>query len=145
MEFSKNYYPLNAFRICADKIEGDVGGRIFCPLNDEGIQFCGMTELLVMMDEMFDRAGYPQAFQDKRSFEQMKERRNLYRGIPKSVMAPSSIVIQKGKHTTFDVLVHSRKNTSWQGEIYDEDGNFLADFDGEIQLMAAIEKYVSMM
>lgn len=145
MEFSKNYYPLNAFRICADKIEDDVEGRIFCPLNGEEIRFCGMTELLVIMDEVFDRAGYPQAFQDKRSFEQMKERRNLYRGIPKSVMAPEAIIMQKGKHITFDVLVHSRKNTSWQGEIYDEDGSLLVNFDGEIQLMAAIEKYVSMM
>jgi len=69
MKFTSNYYPLNAFRICADKIDDDVEGRVFSPLKAEMISFSSMAGLLVKMDELFDQVGYPQAFQDKRRFD----------------------------------------------------------------------------
>lgn len=140
MEFTHNYYPPNAFRICADEIGEDVKGRVFSPLQTEEISFGGMTELLVKMDELFDKVGYPQAFQDKRSFDVSKESGNLYRGIPESRREPVSIIEKSGLCRTFDVLVHSRKNTSWQGEVYDEKGLFLDGFDGEIALLDCIIK-----
>ena len=141
MKFTQNYYPLNAFRICADRIDDDVEGRVFSPLNKEKICFSGMADLLVKMDELFDRVGYPQAFQDKRSFDRDKEHSNLYRGIPESELAPAVILEQTGNCKTFDVLVHSRKNTSWQGELYDEENVFLNGFDGEIELLESIVRY----
>lgn len=138
MEFTYKYYPPNAFRICADKIEKDVEGRVCSPLQLETIHFSGMTELLVKMDELFDKVGYPQAFQDKRSFDSDKEANNLYRGIPVSKREPADILNYTGECKTFDILVHSRKNTSWQGEIYNEKGAFLGGFDGEIALLSSI-------
>lgn len=144
MKFTSNYYPLNAFRICADKIDDDVEGRVFSPLKADMISFSSMAGLLVNMDELFDQVGYPQAFQDKRSFDNGKEHTNLYRGIPESEMAPALILKQKGVHKTFDVLVNSRKNTSWQGELYDENGAFLKSFDGEIELLEGIVKLSTM-
>ncbi|MBS7302820.1 MAG: hypothetical protein KIG50_01615 [Lachnospiraceae bacterium] len=141
MVFSEKNYPLNAFRICADKVIDDVAGRAFCPLTAECIAFSGMGELLVKMDELFDRVGYPQAFQDKRSFDNDKERSNLYRGIPEKERASLDIVSQLGEQTTFDVLVNSRKNTSWQGSIYQVDGTFVSDFDGEIELLSALVRH----
>lgn len=143
MEFTNKYYPLNAFRICADRIDKDVEGRVFSPLKADKIDFSGMAGLLVKMDELFDLVGYPQAFQDKRSFDVAKERTNLYKGIPESEMAPAAILEQRGVQKTFDVLVNSRKNTSWQGEVYDENGVFLNSFDGEIQLLESIVRVTS--
>ncbi len=138
MYITEKYYPLNAFRICADYIGEDVKGRVFSPLNAECISFCGMGELLVKMDELFDRVGYPQAFQDKRSFDKDRERMNLYRGIPDSEWKPADIIRESGKVCTFDVVVTSRKNTSWQGTVHTDDGTVLGDFDGEIALLATI-------
>lgn len=138
MFITKRYYPLNAFRICADKIDNDVEGRIFTPLQAECIYFCGMGELLVKMDELFDCVGYPQAFQDKRSFESGKERMNLYRGIPRGIMKAEEIVSQTGMQKTFDVIVNARRNTSWQGSVYMSDGSFVKDFKGEIEMLESI-------
>lgn len=138
MVISEKYYPLNAFRICADRIGEDVEGRVFSPLQAESIAFCGMGELLVKMDELFDRVGYPQAFQDRRTFETTGERVNLYRGIPESEQKPIDIISQSGKVKTFDIIVNSRKNASWQGSVYMSDGTFVNDFNGEIEMMAGI-------
>lgn len=138
MFVTDNYYPLNAFRICADRIDEDVAGRVFSPLRLECIAFRGMGELLVKMDELFDKVGYPQAFQDKRSFDKDRERVNLYRGIPEGELKPTDIVDKCGIVKTYDVIVNSRKNTSWQGTVYNADGTFVADFNGEIALLAAI-------
>jgi len=140
MYITEKYYPLNAFRICADVISDDVEGRVFSPLKAESISFRGMGELLVKMDELFDRVGYPQAFQDKRSFDKDKERVNLYRGIPEGELKPADIIRESGKVRTFDVVVNSRKNTSWQGCVQTDDGTVLGDFDGEIALLAIILK-----
>jgi len=138
MVISEKYYPLNAFRICADKIDGDVSGRVFSPLQEESVSFLGMGELLVKMDELFDRVGYPQAFQDKRSFDNDRERTNLYRGIPDGERKPGDIISQFGDVKTYDVVVTTRKNTSWQGSVQTDDGTVLGDFDGEIALLAII-------
>ena len=138
MVISTEYYPLNAFRICVDNMGADIRGRAYSPLKKEEILFSGVGELLVKMDELFDDVGYPQAFQDKRSFDVDKERSNLYRGIPKSVLAADKIVKQYGICKTVDVLVISRKNTSWQGELYDDKGVYSKNFDGEIELLSSI-------
>ena len=144
MKFTPKYYPLNAFRICADKLGDDVEGRVFSPLKAEAIHFSGMADLLVKMDALFDKVGYPQAFQNKRSFDSGKELSNLYRGIPESAIPPEEILKQSGNCKTYDVLIHSRKNTSWQGELYDEKSVFLNSFDGEIELLESIVKYSEM-
>lgn len=138
MYITEKYYPLNAFRICADMIGEDVEGRVYSPLKAECIPFRGMGELLVKMDALFDKVGYPQAFQDKRSFDKDKERVNLYRGIPDGELKPAGIISNIGKVRTFDVVVTSRKNTSWQGTVQTDDGTVLGDFDGEIALLATI-------
>ena len=39
MKFTPKYYPLNAFRICADKMGDDVEGRVFSPLKAEAIHY----------------------------------------------------------------------------------------------------------
>ena len=138
MIITEKKYPLNAFRICIDRIEGNVEGRVFSPLQKECIFFADMGDVLVKMDELFDKVGYPQAFQDKRSFGDGRERFNLYQGVPKGELSAAKIVLQAGKYRTFDIVVNSRKNTSWQGSIYVENGMFLSDFDGEIELLTKI-------
>lgn len=134
------YFPANAFRICIDKIELDISGRIYSPLSSEPIPFVSMSEIFVKMDELFDRCGYPQAFQDKRSFDTGKERKNVYRGLPEVWRETENILTQCGRKRTFDVIVKSRQNTSWQGNLYDGDGNCAADFNGEVELLSSMIK-----
>ena len=142
MKQSHSYYPLNSFRICVDSIENCMMGRAFSPLKKEEISFSELGELVIKMDELFDFMGYPQAFQDKRSFVTKKNQWNLYKGIPKSVLEQNAIFDKKGILITLDILVITRKNSSWQGEIYDEEGNFIHQFTGEVDLLNEISNRI---
>ena len=136
----KKYYPPNAFRICIDAIQEDIEGRIYSPLLAEEIPFVSVGEILVKMDELFDRFGYPQAFQDKRSFDSDRDSVNLYRGLPKTEQETGRILTQSGKLQTLDMIVKSRQNTSWQGALYDVEGVLLSEFDGEVELLSTLIK-----
>lgn len=135
MENRKSFYSANRFRVCIDSYREDISGRVYSPLCEEEIAFQGIGELLLKMDRLFDRMGYPQAFQNKRSFEHKTETENLYRGIPQTVQDTESIRRQAGRHYTCDIEVESRRNTSWQGEILAVDGSALGKFDGEVELL----------
>lgn len=135
---TKKIFPPNAFRVCVDDLKDDIAGRIYSPLETEAILFVSIGELLVKMDELFDRYGYPQAFQDKRSFDSGKEQGNLYRGLPKTEHEDEKILCQSGREGTFDIIVKSRQNTSWQGALYDKEGILLKEFNGEVELLAGM-------
>lgn len=135
MEDQKRYYPVNMFRVCIDRYQEDISGRVCSPVSEEDIPFSGIGELLVKMDKLFDDIGYPQAFQDKRSFEEEKSMGNVYRGIPEAVRDVRGILEQKGICCTYDISVESRRNTSWQGVIYDVAGGKREKFKGEVELL----------
>jgi len=63
-----NQYPRNAIRICIDYYEQGLTGRAFSPLCANEINYSGIQELLLKIDDIFDRAGYPQAFHERRTF-----------------------------------------------------------------------------
>lgn len=142
MEKLKTFYPVNMFRVCIEAIQRDISGRIFSPLSSEVINFSDIGELLLTMDKLFDKVGYPQAFQTKRTFADKKESGNAYRGVPSPVRDIQSILEQRGTKGTYDIVVMSRRNTSWQGEVYGIDGDNKGEFNGEVELLALLTKLV---
>jgi len=137
MIFNENYYPVNAFRICIDMARGVIEGKIYTPLSSEPIPFVGV-ESVMKMDELFDEVGYPQAFHDKRTFEKSESRINFYSGKPEGLTQPQDIIKKCGIRATFDILVKTRMNASWQGTIYSTEGREISSFDGDIELMEKI-------
>lgn len=135
MNQGKRFYSVNMFRVCMDACGDYINGNAHSPMCKEKIAFSGIGELLLKMDKLFDSIGYPQAFQNKRSFEDGKGIDNTYRGIPKPVRMPEEILGEYGQVCTYDIEVISRRNTSWQGIIYDVDGTEKTRFDGEMQLL----------
>lgn len=139
---SKGLYPVNMFRVCIDTHKEDISGRVHSPICVEEIVFTGIGELLLKMDKLFDSIGYPQAFQNKRSFENREQLSNAYKGIPKAVREPEGILKQVGQCCTYDIAVVSRRNTSWQGIIYDVDGLEQGKFNCEVELMEKLTRLV---
>ncbi len=140
MDKSKRFYSVNMFRVCIDAYQGDISGRIYSPMSVKEITFAEIGELLLKMDKLFDSIGYPQAFQNKRSFEDERQIDNAYRGIPKAVRDAESILDKSGECCTYDIQVISRRNTSWQGVIYGTDGAELGEFNGEVELLEQLTK-----
>lgn len=132
-------YPANGFRICVDAEEQDMAGRIYSLLVPEAITYSGWNELFLKMDAVFDQVGYPQAFQEKRSFTGGTKAAS-YQGSPKLLQPYEAVTHERGLLWTVDVVVISRRDTSWQGIVYDLDRQELGQFDGELGLMKILEQ-----
>lgn len=142
MNQGRKFYSVNMFRICMDACGDYISGNAYSPMCKDEISFSGIGELLLKMDKLFDSIGYPQAFQNKRSFEKGIGTDNAYRGIPKPVRVAEEILEEHGRVCTYDVEVISRRNTSWQGVIYDTEGTEKARFDGEVKLLENLAELV---
>ena len=137
-------YPLKAFRLCIDENRHDVIGRIYMPMISETILFKGWSEVILKMDRLYDEYGYPQAFQEKRSF--VKEeivKKSWYFGEPERRVKTDYILSQYGTLLTANVTVRSRRNTSWQGELFADDGTMMEQFESEIELMAILDRMIN--
>lgn len=132
-------YPANGFRICVDTEEQDMAGRIYSLLVPEVITYSGWNELFLKMDAVFDQVGYPQAFQEKRSFTGGTKAAS-YQGSPKLLQPYEAVTHERGLLWTVDVVVISRRDASWQGIVYDLDRQELGQFDGELGLMKILEQ-----
>ena len=130
-------YPLNAVRICIDRYRNyDVEGRIYSRLQQEPILFRNCGEMLLKADYIFDERGFPQTFQQRRCFGE--NRRVTYRK-PRNILPnDASILEQRGSFGTYDVIVRSRKKSSWQGIFRKRDGTRTEEFQSEMELLNCI-------
>lgn len=132
-EEKKNFSP-NAFRVCVDSRENDIRGLVYSPLVEHPISYNGLNELMLKMDKVFDSNGYPQAFQEKRSFLRRTPRQASYNGVPEVLPESRDIFEKEGSFFTVDVVVESRRNTSWQGYVQSIDGTKIGEFKSDIEL-----------
>ncbi len=135
MENKRKRYQINSIRVCIDSYENGLVGRVYTPLYADEITFVGIQELLLKADKVFDQAGYPQAFHERRTFWGIMKAKKPYAGIPKPILDGARILEKKGKIITYDVIVRSRRNAGWQGTILNENGKRVHDFQGELELL----------
>lgn len=128
--------------MCVNEVSKDISGNAISPLVKGKMAFCGVHELFLKMDTVFDRVGYPQAFQEKRSFSEEKEQRGSYQGIPEPVENIENICRENGKILFFDIMVCSRRNASWQGGVFDKQGQMIAEFQGELELLEILQRSI---
>lgn len=130
-------FPVNAVRICFDLFDHDVQGRVYSPMSRHAILFRDCGEMFLKADALFDRKGYPQAFQEKRSFQNISESQGCF-DVPKSLLTEEEIMKQRGRIHTLDVLVQSRRYTGWQGKVLSCDRNFFVLYKSELELLKYI-------
>ncbi len=140
MPAQKPYFPPNAVRVCVDKREnGNISGRVFGTMLKAPFIFHGFVELMLGIDETFDKQGLPQAFQKKRTFKTGHEASEpTYCALPKTECEAKNVLAAFGKEGTFDVFIASRKNTSWQGRVVLPGGIPAGDFQSDVELMRLI-------
>ncbi len=142
MNQTEKKYPPNRFRVCIDDATADLLGRIYSPLSESELKFVEFRELILQMDALFDRTGYPQSFQEKRSFKKAIVPNAAYRGVPITDVTYQEMQQYHGELATLDILVESRRNASWQGLVFSLDGQCLGEYDGEWGLIDLIQKYL---
>lgn len=127
-------YPANAIRVCVDECKNsDVQGRIYSKFLTEPLLFRNCGEMLLKTDYMFDKNGFPQTYQKRRCFRNRKE--ELEYAPPDKMVEDDRILEQSGSYSTFDVIVQSRKKSSWQGVLKSRDGIPVTQFRSEMELI----------
>ena len=139
MERSKITYPPNSFRLCIDERGNDFQGRVYTPLDEDPLKFLEVREVMLLMDKIFDRTGYPQSFQEKRSFRKNQIKNEAFHGIPETTMTYGDMEQNRGRLVTLDIMVSSRQNASWQGMVFLPDGTKFGDFNGEHDLLQLLQ------
>lgn len=130
-------YPLNMIRLCIDGCKEDLQGRIFSPMSLQPLIFTNCSEMFVKADQLFDEKGYPQAFQERRSFRETKAWKGRY-APPVEVLGEAEITMQDGKYLTLDIIVQSRMRTGWQGMVFGRDGTKISEYRSELELLNCI-------
>ncbi len=130
-------YPANSLRVC---IDGDaaqgIRGRFYSKMNREPISFHDFGEMIVLADKLFDKRGYPQTFQEKRSFRGAETGTGHY-AAPEIFLSDEEIHAQQGAYCTFDILVQSRRRAGWQGGLLSADG-IMREYQSEMELLKEI-------
>lgn len=125
---------VNTLRLCIDSYGCDIQGRFYSRMSGSAVSFESCGELLLRADMLFDESGYPQPFQEKRSFTKEKKRCK-YCASPRELCSEEEILKQKGEFCTMDVTVWSRRRAGWQGSILYPDGTFISGFQNEMELL----------
>ncbi len=131
-------YPANSIRVCVDGDAADAfRGRFYSKMNPEAIHFRDFGELIVLADKLFDKRGYPQTFQEKRSFRGTAAGAGHY-AAPEILLGDAEILAQRGERRTFDILVQSRRRAGWQGVLLGADG-IMHEYRSEMELLKEID------
>lgn len=131
------YIPPNLLRICVDQTEAySASGRVYCKLAEGELKFQSCEDLILGADELFDRVGFPQAFQQRRTFRKKKDEIQSYTAKPITFYTDEEIIAKRGKVKTIEVIVETRRSTSWQGIIRDSEGRYIADFEDALQIFS---------
>lgn len=126
------YYALNSFRLCIDRIEDNLCiGRVYTPLSSTALIFKDLTNMVLLVDEVFDKSNYPCAYQNKRSFKES----NILEKKAEVKFEIEKLIKERGEAATFDIIVTSRQHTCWQGIIKNIDGKILNSFKSELNLI----------
>lgn len=127
-------FSMNTARICIDQHQETSSGRVYSKLWPTPLIFSGLGEMLLGMDQLFDKCGYPQAFNESRSFlDHPKRSRHLK--MPEPQLKDEEMGRQRGKCHTFDLVIQSRRMSGWQGILMDPDRTKIVHFDSEMELL----------
>ena len=116
----------------------EVAGRIFSQRFLHPVEFSDLGNLVLFLEEVFDLQNYPQAFQSTRTIVESKTDLSAAAKEPGEGMTPPVVRAARGTVATFDVLVTSRRSSSWQGSVDWLDGGQRQEFSSYLELMHLI-------
>jgi len=143
----KTRFMMSPFKVCADRMDSEkTAGRVYSQSLSEPVIFCDIADLLMQLDEIFDRRNFPKAFQRSRTFSEEKAAPAARRGTldapePELDFMTAELVDRmKGEAATFWVNVSARQNSTWQGWLDWMDGSPRQTFNSALELIRLIDK-----
>jgi hypothetical protein len=120
--------------VCVDEYDqGRMSGRIFTPYLQDGECFESLVEMLKEIDGLLDNMRFPQSFEMKRSFSEVKN-------LP---VRTGEIAQRIGRRATFSLRVLFRQNASWQGSVTWIEGKMEESFRSVLELIMLMDSAMS--
>lgn len=137
-EFNLNNSSL---RICVDRVNGSAAaGRVYACRLTAPILFEDISSLALRLDRVFDQQNFPQAFQNSRTFLRENDWEESAVSDLSEGMNEEMVNAQYGAIATFEILMVSRRNSSWQGMIDWLDGGERQSFYGYLELLRLVSE-----
>lgn len=134
----------SSLRICVDRVaHRAVGGRVYGCRLAESIEFENLSSLALLLERLFDEQELPQAFQRTRTFLREEQAQPLGCSDKQEGMSEEWVSAQRGEIMTLEVLVLSRRSSTWQGTVDWLDGSERQEFSGYLALLRMIAQRVS--
>lgn len=114
-----------------------LAGRIYHDSFEGGISFCGISEMVFLLEELFDRQRYPMKSVDSRNFNRKLP---LETGEEFAQSAGKVSGEKKGALADFILHVKYRYHATWQGSIVNVRDGSRASFLSFMELMDILEK-----
>lgn len=131
----------SSLRVCVDRIQGQtVGGRVYSRRLTEPLAFSDMSGLALRLEDVFDRQRFPQAFLRSRTFLPGETEEGIAAAEPSQGMSDEMVLAQRGELATFEVLVISRRNASWQGFVEWTDSGERQKFASFLELLRLLKQ-----
>ncbi len=125
----------NRIEICMDTQDN---GRIYVSGSGEK-EFFGVEQLLLLLDKTLDATKGPRASETKRSFNKNEntQARDAMENDSDEPQNSDVVEVEKirGKKANFVLCVKYRQCTSFQGELFWEEGQTTEEFHSEIDLL----------
>ena len=134
----------SALRFCVDGVEQQtLSGRVFSQRFIHPLKFGDMGSLCLYLEDVFDQQNFPQAFQQSRTIVSCNSDMSIVAPEPGEGMTPAVVRAARGAVATFEVLVVSRRSSTWQGSVDWLDGSDRQEFVSYLELMRMIEDRLS--
>ena len=134
----------SSLRICIDRVaHRAVGGRVFGRRLAEPVAFDGLSNLSLALEQLFDEQELPQAFQRARTFLREEQSESVGVSAAQEGMSEEMIRAQFGEIATLEVLVLSRRSSTWQGTVDWLDGSERQVFSGYLELLHLVDQRIS--
>lgn len=133
--------PYNMIHLCIDEFKDlKMYGRAYNNTLDQPISFKDIHEMVLSIDEIFNKNGNPQSSQEKRSFQKEKQSAP-YQPKPKMFCEYEEYLDIQGNVETFDIVIKSRRQSSWQGIVFYKDQQ--DSFENVLELIKKITTFLS--
>lgn len=146
-------FAKNLICVCVDKAQdSDYLGRIFHQYDDNAIEFNGLTNMMVKMEELMDHWDFPQRGLAERKFKKPSRDRDVVAKsfkpgdgrLPIEIVAETNgvrnVQNKKGELGTFVIQVVFRQEATWQGHVIYQETNEKTDFRSALELMKYMDR-----
>ncbi len=143
VSIEKKSYEYTAIRVCVDAYGAfTMRGRIYSPFSEKEISFQDVATFLVVLENLVEDRGFPDAMFKHRKFQSLQETVDR-KEEAKIVRTIEDIEKEHGEKDTFRLFITGRRNAGIQGHFVCLSTGNVYRYSSELQLLQCIEEVLN--